>query len=409
MRSAKKAKLLFPAVMLISSMFLGAEEKNFREPPEKYWDFAKLKDAPAFRDASFADSQAKGLRAVLVTGYGSAPDDKTFWGPNPKPLSSKVKAEFFAYIGFPKGPVPEGGFPGILLIHGAGGTAFPQYTQLWVKQGYAVIALDWYNQRPVQPVDPKAPRAPLPGGKRQDHVANVANMVLAHSLLRSLKNVNPEKTAFVGLSWGSWYGAMVASVDPRFKGGVEIYCGDVRWVDPRRANSFTNGRFHHAIKIPLYWVAGTNDQNATVESLGMGFRECAKLENKSLVIRLPHSHVGFRFDSCFRMAAHFTRGETGLPKLSDITQNGNTVSAKILDPGKGVKYAVLCYTDSTEKVYHKRVWKSIPAKIEKDVITAELPAGAHQFFLSAYEKKSRFNDLCGSTSPVILPFPGSDK
>ena len=402
---------LLAGVLTAGAAALNAKD-SFREAPEKYWDFSKLQTAPDFRDAPFEDSKAEGLRAVLVTGYGPADGDKSLSTPNQKPLSAKVKAEFFAYIGVPEGPVPEGGFPGIVLIHGGGGTAYPQYARLWVKQGYAVIALDWYNQRPIPPSSPRetnVARVPLPGGKRQDHVSNVANMVLAHSLLRSLKNVNPEKTAFVGLSWGSWYGAMVAALDTRFKGGVEIYCGDAQKGSSKRAKSFINGRFHHAAKIPLYWVAGTNDQNVTLESLGKGFRECAKLENKSLVIRLPHSHVGFYFDSCLRMAAHFTKGETGLPKLSDITQNGNTVSAKILDPGKGVEYAVLCYTDSTEKVYHKRLWKSIPAKIEKDVITAELPAGAHQFFLSAYEKKTRYNDLCGSTSPVILPFPKNEK
>ena len=404
-------KQLVAAVSIGAAIFLGADEPNFRETPEKYWDFEQLKDAPAYRDAPFADSQAEGLRAVLVTGYGPAPDDKTFSGPNPKGLSSKVKAEFFAYIGFPEGPVPEGGFPGIVLIHGGGGTAYPQYTKFWVKHGYAVIALDWYNQRPIPPADPKKPvdRAPLPGGKRQDHVANVANMILSHSLLRSLKNVNPEKTAFVGLSWGSWYGAMVASLDTRFKGGVEIYCGDVKNGSSKKANSFINGRFHHAAKIPLYWVAGTNDQNVTLASLDAGFQECPKVENKSLVIRLPHSHIGFTFPSCFRMAAHFTQGGPGLPKLSDIDWNGNQVKARILDPGKGIRKAILCYTDSTEKVYHKRVWKSVAAKIEKDVITAELPDGAHQFFLSAYDEESRFNDLCGSTSPVILPFPKNEK
>ncbi|MBQ9337137.1 MAG: alpha/beta fold hydrolase [Lentisphaeria bacterium] len=407
-----KMKDVIPALVAGIAFAAGAADTFVREAPEKYWDFEKLKDAPAFRDAPFDDSKAEGLRAVLVTGYGPAEDDKNFTDPQPKGLDKKVKAEFFAYIGFPEGPVPEGGFPGIVLIHGGGGTAYPQYTRFWVKHGYAVIALDWYNQRPTPPPKPKettVPRTPLPGGKRQDHVSNVANMVLAHSLLRSLKNVNPDKTAFVGLSWGSWYGAIVASVDPRFKGGVEIYCGDVKQPNSKIGKSLVGGRFHHAAKIPLYWVAGTNDRNVTLESLDRGFRECAKLENKSLVIRLPHSHVGFNFDSCLRMAAHFTKGETGLPKLSDITQNGNTVSAKILDPGKGVEYAILCYTDSKEKVYHKRVWKSIPAKIEKDVITAELPAGAHQFFLSAYEKKTRYNDLCGSSSPVILPFPRSGK
>ena len=110
-----------------------------------------------------------------------------------------------------------------------------------------------------------------------------------------------------------------------------------------------------------------------------------------------------------RMAAHFTQGKPGLPKLSDIMQKGNLVSAKILDPGKGIQQAILCYTDSTEKVYHKRVWKSVPAEIKQNVISAELPAGAHQFFLSAYDEKGRYNDLCGSTSPVILPFPAPEK
>ena len=400
--------LLTAALAAVVSCLSG-QEKNFREAPEKYWDFSKLKDAPVFRDAPFPDSQAEGLRSVLVTGYGPAADDKAFFVSQPKPLSAKVKSEFFAYIGYPSGPVPRGGFPGIVLIHGGGGTAFPQYTRFWIKQGYAVIALDWYNRRPVPPAvaatETNVNRALLPGGKRQDHVSNVANMVLAHSLLRSLKNVNPDKTAFVGLSWGSWYGAMVAAVDPRFKGGVEIYCGDLKL----KSNAFINGRFHHAAKIPLYWVAGTNDQNASLDTLKKAFEECPKLENKSLVIRLPHSHVGFYFDSCLRMAAHFTQGKPGLPKLSDIVRKGNRVSAKILDPGKGIQHAILCYTDSKEKVYHKRVWKSIPAKIEKDVISAELPPGAHQFFLSAYDEKSRYNDLCGSTSPVILPFPAPEK
>ena len=401
----KTANRLLAVTMVLGAVALNAKD-SFREAPEKYWDFAKLKNAPAFRDAPFADSQVKGLRAVLITGYGPAQDEKNYFR-TPKPLSAKIKTEFFAYIGFPEGPVPKGGFPGIVLIHGGGGTAYPQYARFWMKHGYAVIALDWYNQRPVPPEKPtgtNVKRVPLPGGKRQDHVSNVANMVLAHSLLRSLKNVNPEKTAFVGLSWGSIYGAMVAAVDPRFKGGVEIYCGDVK-----KNKSFINGRFHHAAKIPLYWVSGTNDQNVTLATLDAGFRECPKVVNKSLVIRLPHAHIGFNFDSCLRMAAHFTQGKPGLPKLSDIERSGNQVKAKILDPGKGIKKAILCYTDSTEKVYHKRLWKSIPAKIEKDVISAELPEGAYQFFLSAYDENSRFNDLCGSTSPVILPFPKNEK
>ena len=374
------------------------------EQPERYWDFEQLKQPPTFRDAPFEDSQAEGLRALLVTGYGPGEEKEDFNAPQPKPLSTKKKAEFFAYLGFPSGPVPEGGFPGIVLIHGGGGTAYPNYTKYWVKLGYAVIALDWYNQRPIPPLkEGKIQREPLPGGKRQDHVSNVANMVLCHSLLLAQKNVNPAKTAFVGLSWGSWYGVMVAAIDPRFKGGVEIYCGDVS-----SRKSLINGRFHHATKVPLYWVAGTNDQNVTPESLKRGFDACPTLANQSLVIRLSHSHVGFFFDSCKRMAAHFTQGAPGLPKLGKLSVQGEDVSAPILEQGKGIQYAVLCYTDSLEKVTHKREWKSIPAEIKDGRVTAKLPPGAHQFFLSAYDGKSRHNDLCGSTIPAILPIPKVD-
>lgn len=368
-----------------------------RENPEKYWDFEKLKNAPGYREATEIESQSANLKALYLKGYGAAPGDKTISTGNPNPMSKKVPAEFFVYYGEPAGKVPEGGFPGIVLIHGGGGTAYPQFVKRWIAKGYAVIALDWYNQRPSvknDNVDKK--RIPLSGGRRHDHVANVANMVLCHSFLRAQKNVNPEKTAFVGLSWGSWYGAMLAAVDNRFKGGIEIYCGDIK-----KETSFINGRFHHAIKVPMFWVVSTNDQNMTLASVAEAYKECPTTVTKSQVIRLPHAHVGFNFDSCARMAEYFTRGGVCLPVLADLTVNGNIASAKIMGTGKGIKYAILCYTDSAEKKYHKRLWKSVPAIIKDGVISAEIPNGARQFYISAYDGKGKYNDLCGSTAVYI--------
>ena len=207
----KKLLISFAA---LAGCVLTARPEAFRENPEKYGNFSLLSQTPEFREAPFEDSREEGLQALMITGYGKRDDDKDIHTLHPKPLSKKNKAEFFAYMGFPRGPVPDGGFPGIVLIHGGGGTAYPKYVKYWISKGYAVIAPDWYNRRPVRPDAPggKVGRAPLPGGKRQDHVVNVANIVLAHSLLSAQKNVNPAKTAFVGLSWGSWYGAIVAAV-----------------------------------------------------------------------------------------------------------------------------------------------------------------------------------------------------
>jgi dienelactone hydrolase len=381
----------------------GLLAQNFAcENPEKYWDIDLLKIKPEYREAPFSESKADGLQALLIKGFGLAKGDNSWKGNSPSPLSKRTRAEFFAYMGFPSTPVPKGGFPAVVLIHGGGGTAYVQFVRHWVSKGYAVIALDWYNQRPVLE-NPKAEqnstkRITLDGGRRQDHVSNVANMIIAHSVLRSQTDVNPEKTAFVGLSWGSWYGAMVAAVDNRFKGGVEIYCGDVK-----DTKEFINGRFHHAVKIPLYWVVSTNDQNMTVASITKAFKKCPTTYNRSIVVNLPHAHVGFLFDSCQRMVSHFVNGTANLPKLSDIKFKDGIASAEILDKGKGIKKAVLCYTDSKEK-YHKRKWQHLPAEIKGDIVSAKIPEGAHSYYLSVFDGEGRFKDLCGSTDVIVLPF-----
>ncbi len=33
-------------------------------------------------------------------------------------------------------------YPGIVLVHGGGGKAFPEWAELWAKRGYAAIAMD---------------------------------------------------------------------------------------------------------------------------------------------------------------------------------------------------------------------------------------------------------------------------
>lgn len=353
--------------------------------PSRYWRLAELAVPPAYRAAKFSDSQYQGLKALLVEGKG----------PN------GTAADFFCYYGRPAGPVPSGGFPGVVLVHGGGGTAFPNLTALWVSLGFAVIAPDWYNQRPaftnVAPTEATVSSVPLAGGKRKDHVANVANMVLAHSLLRSFPEVNADRTVFVGLSWGSWYGTCVAAVDDRFKGCVEIYCGDLKTHCPG-ADQLVFGQFLPAAKIPMWWAVSTNDRNVTPATSQAGFDACARFAGVAIVNDLPHSHVGFRLPSVQRMARHFTGGAKPLPRLVDARIVGGVVSARLADPGEGVDRAVMGYTLSSDPVTWKREWRYRPAKIDGDRVSAALPEGTVQCYLSVYEKgESRYNDLCGST------------
>lgn len=375
----------------MSTAPVATSETPLRKDPAEHWSPDLVSQVPSFRPAGFADSESAGLQAIL---YDGVPVDGA-----PAPV--------FAYIGMPSTPPPAGGYPGIVLVHGGGGTAFPAYVKLWTSYGFAVLAMDWYNQRPVI-TDParegesQLERQPLPGGRRQDHVANVANMVLAHSLLRSLPQVDPTRTALVGLSWGSWYGAVVAAIDARFRGVIEIYCGA---YDLAR-HPIISGVYLHAAKVPMYWVASTNDQNVTPEALQRGFDECAKLHNTSMVIRLPHSHVGFHFSSCRRVAEHFLMDREALPRLGRSVLADGRISAPVLHEGKGIKRTILCYTTGRdEPVSHLRQWHEAPAVREGDTISAVLPPGVFQCFLSAYDEETRWNDCCGSSNIATLPPP----
>ena len=369
---------------------IGINCAELRENPEKYWDVSKLLQAPAYRPSPFEDCKDPELQDILFDGV---------------PFKGK-SAPVFAYIAYPKTPMPEGGYPGVLLIHGGGGTAYPCFAKLWASKGFAVLMIDWYNSRPVKNAVEKRGRKssiPLEGGKRCDIVTNVSNMILAHSLLRSLPKVNPEKTVYVGLSWGSWYGTAVMALDNRFKGGVEIYCGD---TNPKK-KFLLNGRFVHAAKVPMYWVCSTNDANVTLNTLQASWDACPKLVTKSIVVRLPHSHVGFRFPACFRMAHHFAEGAPALPVVGPVTVRDGIATAKVLSRGKGLIKTIFCYTADGEEVLSKnRKWQEIPAELKGDELSVRLPEGIRQGFFSAYDEKSSFRDCCGSSNVVNFPAAG---
>lgn len=385
--------------VLVAGIFLGlaaacrGEDRPEwkQEPVEKYWGDVSF-GVPSYRDCPFEGVASPDSRPLLVTGRGPG----------------GTKAEFFCAFAVPDGQMPAGGWPGVLLVHGGGGTAYPFWVEHWRQKGFAVLAPDWYNQYPVPALSPRddswdhaVERRELPGGKRNDIVANVANFVAAHSLLRSMPEVNPEQTVYVGLSWGSWYGAAVAAVDGRFKGVCEIYCGD---VNRGRPDFLLNGRFLWQAKVPMWWIVGVNDTNVTPETSQAGFDACARHYGHTVVPRLLHGHIGYEFEAVLRMARHFACGEPSLPILGRATVKDGKVSAPIVRRGLTTGGATLAYTcDRDQQTFSNREWLTVPAAIIGDRVEAALPDDACQCYLSLHEEKSdRFATLRGSSS--ILTF-----
>jgi cephalosporin-C deacetylase-like acetyl esterase len=190
------------AMLLVTlSQSLGFAAESLPLPKETPWDLAALKKVPAFEWIR----QKSGVHSMLYAGekYRGKP------------------TRVFAYYASPKtlGKGGDDNVPGIVLVHGGGGTAFANWVELWAKRGYAAIAMDLAGCGEG--------RQRLPdGGPNQSHTEMfstideplenqwsyhaVANVVRGHSLLRSFKEVDADRIALTGIRLATGYGLYVA-------------------------------------------------------------------------------------------------------------------------------------------------------------------------------------------------------
>jgi len=216
--------LVFGAILAVSAQcVVTADTKPIRRanslPGTTPWDLEELSKPPEFEWA-----EGKEVRSLY---YKSEPY---------KGITTRVFS-YYATPGTVSGdPTRDKQLPAVVLVHGGGGTAFPNWVRLWAKRGYAAIAMDLAGCGPKKDV-----RLP-DGGPGQGHDMKfetidqspteqwtyhaVANVMRAHSLILSFPEVDDERTAITGISWGGYLTCIVAGLDSRFKAAVPVYgCG----------------------------------------------------------------------------------------------------------------------------------------------------------------------------------------
>ena len=168
------------------------------------------------------DIPSEGVRAIFFEGV---------------PYRGKP-TKVFAYYGLPSRDSQAQRaekVPGVVLIHGGGGTAFANWVKLWNDRGYAAIAMDVCGCVPVGTYGnwQRHPEGGPPGwdasfaqidepveDQWQTHA--VSAVLLAHSLLRSLPEVDADRIGVTGISWGGYLTCLVAGVDERFRCAVPV-------------------------------------------------------------------------------------------------------------------------------------------------------------------------------------------
>lgn len=394
-------RALLSGIFIFASPLLQAEKNT---PPP--WDFARLSQAPAHEWLV----KEGPMRALTYTGL---------------PFQGKP-SQVFAYYASPatiNAAPPDGStskFPGVVLIHGGGGTAFKNWVELWARRGYAAIAMDLSGMRPDEADPAKRTRIP-DGGPDQGHSAKfdtirtedvtddwplhaVANSILAHSLLLSFPEVDPSRTAVTGISWGGYTTCLVASMDPRFKAAVPVYgCGfldhNSTWLgefaklgpDLTRKWVLRYDPSTHLPQctVPIFFVNGTNDFAYPLDSHMKSYRAVTKApKNIRIQIKMPHGHgvgwapveIGLWVDEQLKVP-----GTVPLPSCGSIELKESSASAKVTS-ALPVKQAALCYALPGE-VINKREWKSVPAVVKEGLVMATLPEPTDMAFFSVTDER----------------------
>jgi dienelactone hydrolase len=350
-----------------------------------------------------------------------------------EPIDGKP-TEVFAFYASPKtlGIAKEGAtFPGIVLIHGGGGTAFSDWVWLWAKRGYAAIAMDLSGHRPPAPAfdaagekiadhhhDPTTRTRLEKGGLDQGHVQKfdciggpvdndwpfhaVANVMKAHTLLRAMPGVDPDKTAVTGISWGGYTTCLSASLDDRFKAAVPVYgCGflhegesvqkpSIDKLGDRRAAwvaAYDPSSHLGKCTVPTFWVNGTHDIHYVLDSYAKSYALVQGPRTFRIQPRMPHGHEpGWRPAEIGIYVDSLLIGGLPLPDVGGMTVAGGTVTVPVASKTNLAK-AELHYTEDAGK-RSEREWRSLPARIEEGRIVAEgLPAGANTWVITLTDER----------------------
>jgi dienelactone hydrolase len=314
----------------------------------------------------------------------------------------------FAYCAVPSHKTSEK-LPGIVLVHGGGGTAFPEWVRLWNRRGYAAIAMDTVGALPNgQRHDFHGPNGYDAGFTRLDDPIEdqwgyhaVAAVMLANSYLRSIADVDPDRIGLTGISWGGYLACIAAGADPRFKFAVPVYgCGYLgensawtsaleglgdagrKWLD-----LWDPSRYLPFVRMPMLWVSGTNDAAYPLESLRRSYRLPRTPRTLCIRVRMPHGHGGLaeNAEEIHAFANHLVNGGPALASITDQGRRGRTAWAAYMSSAPIVR-AELNFT--RDRGVWLRRWETAGARVDaaQHRASAVLPAGATAYYFNLVDE-----------------------
>ena len=315
----------------------------------------------------------------------------------------------FAYYGVPA--KRQGRAPAMVLVHGGGGKAFPQWAEMWARRGYAALTMD------LSGIGPDGTRQPdgMPDQGHDDKFTTlakglketwpyhaVAAVIRGASLLAAQPEVDADRIGVTGISWGGYLTCIVAGLDRRLKLAIPVYgCGyllhNSAWVDILNGlpaaertlwmDNFDPSAYLPQAAMPILWVNGTNDGAYPLDSYRKSYRTPPGPRTLCVTVRMAHGHEpGWSPVEIGLFADHHLCGGKPLPRLSPTTVGQGAIEASF-EAAVPIKKAALHYTTDTV-TWNEREWETADAELADGKVRATLPcARPIAFFLTLTDQR----------------------
>ncbi len=271
-----------------------------------------------------AESQYENIDAIMYDGFDY----------------DGYPTKHFAYIGLPEGASAENPVPGVVLVHGGGGTAFDEWVKRWNDKGYAAIAMNLNGRIPWATIsDGNAqPRHAWAGATQDsyqetlpvDHVwvyQGIGAIVGAHNILRSMSEVDSSKIGITGVSWGGVLTSTAIGIDDRFAFAIPTYgCGFLNEGGTYMKDCMTYERlawepsnFIKDATMPTFWLTGERDANFDIRSNTKSAELMGDLASIGIVPGFGHNHdITWKREEPYAFADSIVKGTDPLIKATDV-------------------------------------------------------------------------------------------
>ena len=230
----------------------------------------------------------------------------------------------FAYLGIPTSATAESPAPGVVLVHGGGGTAYRTWVDRWTERGYAAISVAVEGQTDEVASDAELEAGQAVGSWRQHAAAGpsrvgayhdshlpieeqwmyhaVADTILARSLLGSISEVDESRIGMMGISWGGVIVSTALGIDERFAFAIPTYGAGHKYDIPNYFGNAlaSNQVYRHVwdpvtwvteVDTPTLWLTWLSENNFSHDSQAATYHQMSGVRMVSIIPEMGHGHA----------------------------------------------------------------------------------------------------------------------